>query len=169
MTFAAARSVTISAELDALPFNQPSQKAIMAYAEIDKLTRDQRECVHEFGFAIVKACMDMGITQPNRIRFLVHTIWSGARQPGQRMGKGSTSAIAKLDWLLLQQNCEIPAKTLLRTLADDNFFFVPRNPTATMIEASMDATNHFGIVSKREKHQRRLQAAISAYVKGYFT
>lgn len=167
------RPVLISDEIDRKSSFVLNGQALKSFDAIDKLSAGQRECVHEFGFAIVKACIDMGVSQPNRIRFLVHTIWSGARQPQQRMGKGPAGAVAKLDWLLLQQNCGVRAETLLRTLADNNFVFVPRTPTAAMIDASLDATNHMGVVSKREKHQNRLIAAIKAQMRsvwpGYFS
>lgn len=42
--------------------------------EIDKLPRDIRELVHDYGYTTVRALMDVGIRKSNHIRHVVETI-----------------------------------------------------------------------------------------------
>jgi hypothetical protein len=122
---------------------------------------DLRACVHEYGFAIVTACLKHKVSKPAAIRELVREIWTGARQPKQTGGAEST-----LDWLLIQNDAGISAKTLLRVLADASLVVVPANPNAAMIDASMQTVSGFNMkVTKREKHRLRLQAAINVLAK----
>lgn len=130
---------------------------------VDAMPADLRSCVHEFGFAIVNVCLQAGVRKPSMIRQLVHEIWDGARQPSQRAnGINNNSAIAKLDWLLLQEQCPVSANKLLRSLAQSNHFLVPRDPTTPMIAASMKAIETMGRLTKQDKHRIRLSAAIKA-------
>lgn len=125
-----------------------------------------RQCVYEFGFEIVNACIEAGVTCPHRIRHLVFEIWNGARQPSQRRGKAPGSRVAgKIDWLLIQAGAEISADKLVRVLFQNGFIVVPVEPSPYMIEASMDAVNHMGVVSKSVKHRNRLRAAHKAALK----
>jgi hypothetical protein len=43
-------------------------------AEIDSQPPAIRELVHEYGWPVVKTCMDLGINQPRHIRHLVETV-----------------------------------------------------------------------------------------------
>lgn len=136
------------------------------YQIVDAMPADLRGCVHEFGFAIVNACLQAGVRKPALIRQLVHEIWSGARQPMQRTrGVQNSSAIGKLDWLLMQADCPLSASGLLRSLAQSHHVLVPRTPSGVMVEASMDAIKDMGRLTKHEKHKARLDAAISASAK----
>lgn len=125
----------------------------------DNLPASLRPCVHEFGLAIVTACVGCGVNTPSKIRFLVKEIWAGARQPSQ-MG----NAYETLDWLLMQAGAGISAATLRRLLAEYSIAIVPDSPSTVMVEASMaEVSGHNEIMTKREKHIRRLRAAIRAH------
>lgn len=41
---------------------------------VDSLTAEQRALVHEFGLSVVKAFVDLGVTQPRHIKHLVNTV-----------------------------------------------------------------------------------------------
>jgi hypothetical protein len=109
----------------------------------------------------VTACVLAGVREPRRIRQLVKEIWEGARQPTQRR-----PTLGALDWLLIQAESPISAKTLIRILRDNSHFLVPIDPTKQMVDASMAEVSNFDLrISKRDKHTRRLQAAMRAGVK----
>lgn len=42
--------------------------------KIDSLPTDIRACVHEYGFNVVTACMQLGVTKSKHIRHLVETV-----------------------------------------------------------------------------------------------
>jgi len=131
-----------------------TKKIAHSFDEMEHMSADLKECVHEFGYAIVDACRTVGIEQPRHIRHLVHVIWDGARQPLQRR------PLSTLDWLLLQAGAEISGARLIGYLAAHGFLVVPREPNIKMVEASMDAVHHMGRVTKTEKHRNRLRAAL---------
>ncbi len=132
----------------------------------DGMSPELRMCVHEFGFAIVNACISVGVTKPRIIRHLVNEIWHGARQPQQRRlfeADQISRTLAHLDWLLIQKSAGIDAATLLRVLWQSDMVIVPREPASAMVEASMaEISGHNESVTKREKHTRRLRVAIDA-------
>lgn len=129
-----------------------------ALAEIDIMPDDLRSCVHEFGYPIVDACRQAGVRQPNRIRQLVLQIWAGARAPYEVSGPEGT-----LDWVLAQAGANISAARLERVLAAYDLRIIPVTPTREMLDASMAEVSDFTQkITKREKHLRRLRAAISA-------
>lgn len=149
------------------------QRTYRALAETDTLPAALRQCVHEYGHAIVRACLAAGVTAPNQIHNLVHEIWQGARQPQQRTGSTKRAdrspVMDKVDWILIQAGSQISAEMLVRVLSRGGFSIVPTEPSPQMVEASMDAVNHFGVVSKTIKHRNRLRAAInvgSAHLRG---
>lgn len=128
-----------------------------ALAMTDDWPADMRACVHEFGFAIVYACVSVGVTKPNTIRALVREIWEGARQQHQR-----TTPTGTLEWLMIQ-NGGVPLATLARVLDNKSLVIVSREPTRAMIAASMAEVSGFTErITKQEKHTRRLRAAIKA-------
>ena len=129
---------------------------------------DLRACVHEFGFAIVNACILAGVTQPARIRQLVYEIWQGARQPNQRTGTKGTSALDFLDWVLIQAGAQITAPCLLRLLYQKGLVVIPHEPTDQMIVTSMMAIERMGLLTKRKKHALRLRAAIRAATRQFW-
>lgn len=125
---------------------------------VDQMSPDLRECVHEYGLAIVEACLQAGVKEPRKIRQLVREIWDGARQPRQRRSPGGT-----LDWLLIQAGAEITAAELARVLWSSDLVIAPICPTQEMLAASMGTVSDFTIIcSKQEKHRRRLVAAMKA-------
>lgn len=129
-----------------------------SFADIESMSPGLRECVHEYGYAIVHACLESKVSDPSRIRNLVREIWEGARQPAQRRTAGGT-----IDWLLLQAGAGISAATLFRILADNGFALVTVEPSPQMIAASMAEVSGFNkVVTKSEKHRLRLRAAIKA-------
>lgn len=134
------------------------QRALRALDATDNMTPELRACVHEFGYAIVYACINAGVKRPNAMRALVKEIWDGARQPMQTRQRAGT-----LDWLLLQVGAGISAATLMRVLANADLAIVPLQPREEMIAASMAEVSDFTLrVTKHEKHRRRLRAAIVA-------
>lgn len=142
-----------------------AKKTIKSFETVDTMTPSLRACVHEFGLPIVQALMDNGIKSPQRIRHLVLEIWNGARQHGQRTGFRSPASpvMAKLDWLLIQNQAGISAATLLRVLASSDMVIVPREPSGAMIHASMaEVDRTMAPLTKPEKHRRRLRAAVMA-------
>jgi len=127
-----------------------------SFEDIEAMPPALRQCVHEYGYAIVQACLQCGVTNPNNIHQLVREIWDGARQPKQRRPRGGS-----LDWILIQAGAEISAATLVRVLAQNNLHIVPADPTTAMVEASKAEVSDFcERVTKTEKHRRRLRAAI---------
>ena len=149
-----------------------SKSTLRALDITDNMPPRLRECVHEFGTAIVDACVRMGVTEPRHIRFLVHEIWQGARQPAQRTNIGrnkterSSPVLAHLDWLLVQSGSNVNAATLLRVLLQGGMVILPYNPGSVMVDASMEEVSAFEPrLSKPEKHRRRLKAAVVAQAK----
>ena len=137
-------------------------KSARDFEEMENMPAGIRSCVHEFGFEIVAACMKYGIDKPNQIRDLVREIWAGARQPLQsKIGRGNY-ALNKIDWILLQAGAGISAERLIRTLNFNGMIVVPMSVQAAMVEASMNALNGHGLVTKQQKHTIRLQAALRA-------
>lgn len=141
--------------------NAVSQRTLNSFERVDRLNPAMRACVHEFGEPIVTACVLAGVKDPRRIRQLVREIWDGARQPMQTRPR-----LGSLDWVLQQAGAQISAKTLIRILRDNSHYLVPLDPSKEMIDASMNTVSGFNMrITKREKHQLRLRAAIEAGVK----
>lgn len=146
-----------------------SHKRMQALATVDAMAPEYRVLVHEFGLPIVQACLSAGVTRPSIIRHLVHEIWCGARQTSQRSTSeqfgpaGGTKIAGHLDWLLLQKGTGINAYQLVRMLRAHNMIIVPLEPGKAMIEASIATVReHREIMTKHEKHRRRLHAALQA-------
>jgi hypothetical protein len=146
---------------DGLPDRLPA-RTLRGLSETDAMSPDLRQCVHEFGYAIVHAMMECGVSNPGQIRQLVHEVWSGARQPGQRQIQ---TVAGSLDWLLIQSGAAINAATLLRVLRSNGMVIVTLDPSDYAVQASMDAIKEMGVLSKPAKHRARLRAAIAATVK----
>jgi hypothetical protein len=123
----------------------------------DAMSPELRQCVHEYGYAIVNACFVAGVRRPSSIHALVREIWEGARQPRQTRNTGGT-----LDWLLLQAGAQISVAELNRVLGNNSLAIMPIEPTTLMVEASMAQVSGGGqLMTKREKHRRRLKAALA--------
>jgi hypothetical protein len=144
-----------------------SQKVFRANERVDAMPKELRTCVHEFGYAIVNACVEAGVTSPGRIRQLVHEIQEGGRQPMQRMG-GNT-VVQQLDWLLMQAGSHNNAMRLIRFLHSHSWTLAPLQPSVSMIEASLAEVSGGNVLcTKRDKHARRLKAALTAASKSLF-
>ena len=126
---------------------------------VDALPASTRALVHEFGYSVVRAFDMAGVRDPRVIRRLIHAVWLGAREPGNKPANGGTRLryVRSLNaaWPQLQ-NAEAMIR-FLRTLA---FVPMPIEPSPEMIQASMDEMGNHGIVSKEMKHRLRLRAAI---------
>jgi hypothetical protein len=141
------------------------ERSIRALDETDQMPAALRECVHEFGYAIVHACVQRGVVEPRHIRSLVREIWDGARQPAQRnrIGRKYSPVLDSLDWILIQAGAGISATTLVRVLWDKGMVIVPNEPGHVMIEASLATVTGGNVIcTKPEKHRRRLRAALRA-------
>lgn len=133
-------------------------RAEKVFDTIDNMPADLRQCVHEYGFAIVSSCIQAGVTRPAIIHQLVREIWEGARS--SRQGRARSGM---LDWLLLQAGAEINTIELCRVLKSSNLLILPVGPTKKMIDASLAEVSGFNQrVTKFEKHELRLKAALRA-------
>lgn len=147
-----------------------ARSAQRALDETDAMSPELRQCVHEFGYTIVKACLDQRVTEPRRIRHLVIEIWKGARQPHQRQrplrgaGPAPSDLLSQIDGVLkLHEGETMSAATLTRLLWQSGFVIVPTEPSGAMLAASMAEVSGFTErITKPEKHRRRLKAAIAA-------
>lgn len=140
-------------------------RVLRSLDQVDKMSPELKECVHEFGYAIVSALQNAGVKDPARMRQLVHEIWMGARQPVQRSSVGTkhSPVLDTIDWLLIQSGAQISAKTLLRLLWANHMVVLPRDAGNVMVEASLAEVSSFNVrCTKFEKHRRRLHAAMTA-------
>lgn len=148
--------------------NKLPARTAKVFEFVDNLPPDLRECVHEFGLPIVQTLMQCGIKKSGTIRQIVHEIWRGARQPGQRTQKktktGGSAVLAHLDWVMMQAGAGISAKTLLRILAQSDLVIITRDPSEPMVEASIAAIHHLPLMNTSKKHRLRLKAAIEKCV-----
>lgn len=135
--------------------------------EIDNLPPGLRDCVHEFGWSVVRAYMEHGISKPNVIRHLIHTAWNGPREPGNKRGHergGGNRAIQALDTYLLRADGVPHGRELVGLLRNSNIVLLPFEPTDKMVLASIDALSKRGTVTYENKHRIRLRAAMKAGV-----
>lgn len=133
-------------------------RASKQFAEIERFPAELRQCVHEYGYPIIKQFICCGITKPGQIHNLMREIWEGARSSRQSRQRSGI-----LDWLLIQAGAEITAAELCRALRASNLIIVPTTPTKAMIEASMATVSGFNLkVTKMDKHRLRLLAALDA-------
>ena len=140
--------------------------------DVDRLPRDDRLIVHEFGFSIYRALRQAGVRNPGSMRQLVHEIWQGARgstSGGKPRGFAGASNLAALDWMLIQSGATISAACLIRHLRLSGLVIVPLDPSPPMVDASMATiSGHNVVVDKRTKHRKRLRAAVDAAVEHYW-
>lgn len=65
------------------------RRRVNRMAAIDALSPEQRALVHEYGFNVVKALMDLGVRKPSAIRHVVETVldeFSPTRGTGSSQG-----------------------------------------------------------------------------------
>ena len=128
----------------------------------DALPKALRDCVHEFGYSVVHTFVQCGVTHPNTIRHLIHTVYKGAREPGNKRpaAKGHHRALDALDDYLLLHEGTITGRSLIGLLREASCVVLPREPTPAMVGASIAALSTHGIVTYEQKHLIRLRAAI---------
>jgi len=118
-------------------------RIVARMSEIDALPAEMRQLVHDFGWTVVKAFRDAGVTKAKTIVHLIRCVNEGSVE-------GKSRPMIFLD--------EAP-----KALAGNGLAVVPIEPTQEMIDASLAQVTGFNvIVSKPEKHRRRLRAAIEA-------
>jgi len=114
--------------------------------EIDALSPDIREIVHEEGWTIVKAFLDLGIKKAPQIKHLISTVRDGSSAYGN-----GTRGAKDVPVLIAELATRAPYLAI-----------VEREPTQQMVEESMKTVAGMSeIVGKYEKHHRRLRAAIA--------
>lgn len=142
-------------------FHTLSTKRLETLQRIDVMPSELKECVHEFGFAIVQTLVSNGVRNPSAIRQIVTTIWGGARSDCQRTDVRNT-----IDWLLSQSGTGVSSKAFYRLLALNNMAIIGAEPTRAMLNASLsEVSDHTVRCTKEEKHRRRLRASIRAAMK----
>ncbi len=131
------------------------------FVAIDGMPAELRQCVHEFGYAIVHAFQCAGITDPCQIKHLVTTCWDGPRSFFQK----SPGIHEKIDWLLSSSGSSMTADTLFRALCTHGMVLAPIEPMQVAIDVSLAEVSGFNQrVTKIEKHRLRLRAAMKATV-----
>lgn len=129
-----------------------------AWNDVDAMSPEWRALVHEYGYAIVDACRNCGVTEPRRVHELVRVIWDGARSDWDKRRR-----VGVLDWLLIQAGSPLSAAAISRILANEHLAILPLTPTRPMIEASLREVSGGTVrCTKWEKHRRRLAAALTA-------
>lgn len=104
---------------------------------IDAMPPEIRALIHEHGLTMIQAFLDVGVAKANQIAHLIDRVKHGSTEVGDR----NTS----------------PKQTAFHV-------YVPVEPSAKMIEASMAEVSNFNMnVTKYEKHRLRLRAAIKAH------
>jgi len=118
-------------------------RIIARMSEIDALPADVRELVHEYGWSIVKAFRDAGVTRARNILHLVRMVQQGSAE-------GCARPLIYID--------DAP-----KTLAGNGLAVIPAEPSPAMLAASLAEVSGFNVhVTKPEKHRLRLVAAIRA-------
>lgn len=143
---------------------QPSPSALGLSNDpdvVDMLPAPLRSVVHEFGWSVVRAFLDSGVRNPATIRHLIHTVWLGAREPGNKRPLATNNILAQIDDVLVRSGSGISARALLRQLRAVNHTITVREPTQHMIAASIAALGSVPrVVTYEEKHRLRLRAAL---------
>lgn len=101
---------------------------------VDAMSPENRALVHEFGYSVVRAFHDAGVTNPAKIRRLVHVVWMGAREPGNRPAAAAPQIVRALNsvWPHLRN-----AEALVGFLHGPvQYTIAPLFPSAVMTAAS---------------------------------
>lgn len=131
-------------------------KSLNAFAAMEAMPGDLRECVREYGYTIVRALVDVGIRDPRHIHHVVCTVWDGARHPWEHQ---RNKAEGSLDWLLIQAGSPLSAAAIIRVMQNNSYLVVPQAPSDQMVNASIEAIRSMGRVTKTTKHRVRLREA----------
>lgn len=131
---------------------------------VDRLPREVRALVHEYGYSVVYEFVAKGITKPATIRHLMTAITRGAGEPGNERADApqASRALNAFGRALAQNGVAVPPQRIVRTLRALGYTLIANAPTRNMVDASMaTVANHDVVVTKPEKHFRRLQAALA--------
>ncbi len=129
-------------------------KTIARMEEIDRQPPAIRALVHEYNWNVVRAFIQCGVTNPRHIKHLIMASLAGAAAYG--VGRPQKDGIP------------ISTTLALEIMHRPDLALVQREPTEEMLQASMGAVEPYRqgsdapLLSKREKHLRRLRAAIAA-------
>jgi hypothetical protein len=132
---------------------------------VDRLPPLLRQAVGEYGFSVVMAFVQMGITDPKVMRHLVQAVRLGARERGNERpwAPQHRRVFNAIDTWLIANGAGFPAVALARGMREAGYIPVSLNPSLEMTEASMaEVTVYDPRLSKMDKHFRRLQAALGA-------
>jgi hypothetical protein len=129
---------------------------------VDRLPAELRSCVHDFGYSVVHAFVTAGVTKPTMIRHLIHSVYLGAREAGNRRpavaaGKG---VLGIMDDVLSAHGAPSIARPIVVTLRRDGMTILQVEPTQDMVAASCAALSNRGTITYEQKHRLRLRAAL---------
>lgn len=127
---------------------------------VDQLSPAVRHLVHEFGYSMVREFDMAGITDPKLVRRLIHAVWRGSREPGNKpSGMPLPGFIKELDaaWPRIPNG-----SAMVGFLHSMQVTVCSLTPSAAMVQASIAEVSRHGVISKEEKHRYRLEAALRA-------
>lgn len=136
-------------------------------ARVDELTPDQRALVHQFGWGVVSAFLNLGVTKPRQIRHLIETVQRGSVETQERFPVGTVLAPAAIrlqDVLKDLGVMGLSPSMLTQAIRRRGGVVVPMSPPDYMVEASIEALHRPRYadvrVSRWEKHKIRLSDAL---------
>lgn len=136
---------------------------------VDRMPAPLRKLAHEYGMSTVRAFVDSGVTDPRKIAFLIHIVFLGAREPGNRRPAGSNSGLEQqIGLLLMRTGSTCGPRMFLRELREGGLTIVPTEPDHAMVDASLCALDDIGLVNRETKHRMRLRAALKIAAKHHF-
>ena len=136
---------------------------------VDRMPRPLRQLAHEYGISTVRAFVDSDVTDPRKIAFLIHNVFLGAREPGNRRPAGSNSGLEQqIGLLLMRTGSTCGPRMFLRELREGGLTIAPIEPDDAMVEASLRALDNVGLVNRHTKHRARLRAALKTAAKHHF-
>jgi hypothetical protein len=146
-------------------------------ATIDAMPKELRALVHEHGLTVIQAFVDSGLTKPKAINHIIDTIHRGSTEIGLRESniiyKNNPFAESILDEILNALRAPPIAVQIINYLLRRGKVITPTEPTEKMIQASMDAVKPVSeggeLLNKRNKHKRRLRAALKAAINEQMT
>jgi hypothetical protein len=141
-------------------------------ATIDAMPKELRALVHEHGLTVIQAFVDGGLTKPKSINHIIDTIRRGSGEIGPResniIHRKNSFAESTIDEILNALHAPPIAVQIINYLLRRGKVITPTEPTEKMIQASMDAVNPVSeggeLLNKRDKHKRRLRAALKIAV-----
>lgn len=121
----------------------------------DRLPRDLRALVHDYGYSVVNQFVSHGIRDASAIRHLIRAVHQGAREPGNKrpaaVNQAGRKAEAALDTWLVTHGATFTARMLIRAIRDSGHTVLPIGGTKAMQAAYTYTSGDVG---------RRLQAVM---------